>query len=425
MDDQQPTKSPKRQHRRSEGSVTKKGGLWYAVLTIGRDQTGRHQTGRQARHWSKGFKTKRSAEHALAQLLIEGRQAKETTYDVESVIKAYIEHDVTSRGRRSPTTTQRYRGLLQNIQPMWKKRVDRLDGQEIEAFYMSLVDGGLSHTTVHHVHNLMFAAFRWARSSKRGLITRNPFDNDSVDKPHRAKSNAQSFTVAQAQRALEYLVATKHANALVFSLASACRRGETCGLKWSAVDLVRKVAIIRESRYQVRGDVGQKPTKADRIREVPLNNTALQALEAERIRQEQRRRFAGDAWVESGHVFTDEFGAPLSPMALTNAFSRCAKRAGLPTTRMHDLRHTAATFILSAGGNPSAATQILGHSEEGTTLRIYGHVIGLDSIRASKQIDRALASRSFSRSEPLKKKKPRKNEAQVVAPTGIEPVFAT
>lgn len=405
--------------RRSEGSVIQKRGLWYAVLTIGRDQAGR-----QVRHWSKGLKTKRAAERALAQFLIEGRQAKETVHDVASVITAYIEHDVTPRGRRSPTTTQRYRGLLQNIRPIWTKRVDRLEGREIEVLYMSLVDSGLSHTTVHHVHNLMFAAFRWARSSKRGLITRNPFDNDAVDKPHRAKSNAQSFTIAQTQRALEYLVATKHANALVFSLATACRRGETCGLKWSAVDLDRKIAIIRESRYQIRGEVGQKLTKADRIREVPLNNTALQALEAERVRQEQRREFADDAWVESGHVFTDELGAPLSPMALTNAFSRCSKQAGLPTTRMHDLRHTAATFILSAGGNPSAATQILGHSEEGTTLRIYGHVIGLDSVRASRQIDRAL-SRHPSRHEPAEKKKPRKNRALDLAPTGIEPVFAT
>ena len=332
MDEQQPRKSPSSRRRRSEGSVTQKRGRWYAVLS-GK----RNERGRRTRYWSHAFETRRAAEHALAQLLIEGRQAKETTHDVESIVSAYIEHDVTPRGGRSPTTTQRYRGLLKNIQPIWKKRVDRLSGQEIEALYMSLVDGGLSHTTVHHVHNLMFAAFRWARSSKRGLITRNPFDNDSVDKPHRAKSNAQSFTVAQAQRALEYLVATKHANALVFSLATACRRGETCGLKWSAVDLDRKVAIIRESRYQVRGEVGQKPTKADRIREVPLNNTALEALEAERVRQEQRRAFAGDTWVESGHVFTDELGAPLAPMALTNAFSRCAKHAGLPTTRMHDL----------------------------------------------------------------------------------------
>lgn len=150
------------------------------------------------------------------------------------------------------------------------------------------------------------------------------------------------------------------------------------------------MVTIKESRYQVKGQQGQKPTKSDRIREIPLNLTALDALKAERTRQNARREFASTAWVESGHVFTDERGKPLSPMALTNAFGRCARLAGLPTTRMHDLRHTAATFILSAGGNPVAASKILGHSDKATTLRIYGHVIDTDSIEAVASIDDAL-----------------------------------
>jgi len=116
----------------------------------------------------------------------------------------------------------------------------------------------------------------------------------------------------------------------------------------------------------------------------------MHALTAERDRQNDRRRFAGDAWNESGHVFTDECGSPLSPMALTNAFGRCARKAHLPTTAMHHLRHTAATFILSAGGSPAAAAQILGHSEKTTTLRLYGHVIGFDEVKAARSIDRAL-----------------------------------
>jgi len=74
----------------------------------------------------------------------------------------------------------------------------------------------------------------------------------------------------------------------------------------------------------------KSPNQSRSNSRVPLNNTALQALEAERTRQEERREFAGDAWRESGHVFTDELGQPLFPMALTNAFSRCAKKAGLP-----------------------------------------------------------------------------------------------
>lgn len=365
--------------------MTRKGRRWYAVLTVGKDAAGR-----QVRHWSRGFKTRREAERGLAQLLIDGRQAKETRHTVRQVVSEYIDRDVTRRGKRSPTTTQRYRGLLKNMESIYGDRVDRLPLAMLEAFYLRLLESGLSQTTVHHVHGLLFAAFRWAKGKRIGLITRNPFEEDHFEAPRRAKSNARAFTVEQARRALEFLAHTKHANALIFCLATACRRGEACGLKWDAVDFDRRVAVIRESRYQITGKQGQKPTKAESIREVPLNDTALGALAAERKRRDKRRASAGDAWAETGHVFADELGNALSPMALTNAFYRCAKIAGLPSTRMHDLRHTAATFILSAGANPAAATEILGHSERGTTLRIYGHVIDLDSVRAARTIDRAL-----------------------------------
>jgi integrase len=375
--------------RRCTGSVTKKKRLWYAVLSVGRSDQGK-----QLRHWSKGFKTRRAAERALAQLLLEERTIAQTRCTVEFVVTQYIEHDITPRGKRSPTTTQRYRGLLKNAHALHNQRVDQLDGATIERAYSALLDHGLSSTTVHHVHNLLFAAFRWAKSKGVALVTRNPFDLDEINRPRRQPSAAQAFTVAQIQAVLQAIEKTKHSNALIFCLATGCRRGEACGLRWSAVDFDRRVAIIRESRYQISGEQGQKPTKARRVREIPLNQTALEALGAERQRQRQWREDAGDAWCDSDHVFCDERGAPLSPIALTNAFRRCAINTGLPTTRLHDLRHTAATFILSAGGSLASTATILGHSEKTTTLRLYGHVIGLDEARAAKYIDRALRKRT-------------------------------
>jgi integrase len=205
----------------------------------------------------------------------------------------------------------------------------------------------------------MFTAFSWGSLRRAGLVSRNPFTHDDIEKPHRTKSAALSLTIEQARTALLEIVKSKHCNALVFSLASGCRRGESCGLKWDAIDLEQLKAIIRESRYQVKDFVGQKCVKEERIREIPLNYTALQALLAERERQAQWRRQADDAWTESGFVFTDELGAPLSPMKLTNAFLRVARRAKLPTTRMHDLRHTAATFILSAAATRSRRARYL------------------------------------------------------------------
>jgi|SRR5579884_341219 len=204
--------------QRANGSVTKKKHLWYAVVTLSRSSDGK-----QLRQWSRGFKTRRAAEHKLAQLLLDHRVAAETRHTLECVVTQYIDHDVTSHGRRSPTTTLRYRGLLKNMAPLFKERVDRLDGATIERFYDTLLESGLSHTTVHHVHNLMFAAFRWAKTHKVELITRNPFEADDVEKPRRARSNAQSFTIQQAQAALESLRRTKHRHALLFCLATGCR----------------------------------------------------------------------------------------------------------------------------------------------------------------------------------------------------------
>lgn len=373
--------------RRSTGSITQKGRRWYAVLTIGRTRTGNQQ-----RQWSTGFKTRREAEKHLAHLLTEEHVRARTRTIIGSVVAKYIDNDVSSRGRRSPTTTARYRGLLKNMGPIVNTHADKITASEIEGLYSMLLTKGLSQTTVHHVHNLLYAALTWGSRKAVGLVTQNPFVNEDICKPRRLKGGARSFTVAQALVLIDELAKTKHANPLIFSLATGCRRGEVCGLKWSSIDFARKVAIMRESRFQIRGVVGQKSTKADRIREIPLNRTALRALDAQRSRTKHLQVLAGDGWVHSDHVFVDEFGAPLSPMALTNAFSRCAKRAGAPSTRMHDLRHTAATFMLSAGGNTAATAQILGHSEKSTTLRIYGHVIGMDEIRAIRSIDRALAS---------------------------------
>jgi hypothetical protein len=63
-----------------------------AFLTLGRDRAGL-----QMRHWSKGFKTHRQAEHALAQLLIEGRVAKETSYTLERIVSEYVKRDFTPK----------------------------------------------------------------------------------------------------------------------------------------------------------------------------------------------------------------------------------------------------------------------------------------------------------------------------------------
>jgi hypothetical protein len=85
--------------RRSVGSVTQKRSLWYAVLNIKKSDASS-----RSRFWSTGFKTRREAERALAQLLIEERQAKASQATVVEVVSRYITEDVTVNGRSKAYT---------------------------------------------------------------------------------------------------------------------------------------------------------------------------------------------------------------------------------------------------------------------------------------------------------------------------------
>jgi integrase len=74
-------------------------------------------------------------------------------------------------------------------------------------------------------------------------------------------------------------------------------------------------------------------------------------------------------------VFVTETGAPIHISDLTKHFKSALKRAGLPTIRFHDLRHTAATLMLANGVSLVTVSKILGHSSPAITATIYAHAL--------------------------------------------------
>jgi len=88
-------------------------------------------------------------------------------------------------------------------------------------------------------------------------------------------------------------------------------------------------------------------------------------------------------------VFADIDGKPIDPSTLTHNFGRIVKRAGL-SARFHDLRHSYATLMLTAGVHPKIVSEALGHSTVAITLDIYSHVTPGLQEAAAKQLDSVL-----------------------------------
>ena len=62
-------------------------------------------------------------------------------------------------------------------------------------------------------------------------------------------------------------------------------------------------------------------------------------------------------------------------MALTWAFRRLAKKAGVPNVKLHDLRHFHASVMLQQGQSPALVSKRLGHASVSTTMDIYSHIL--------------------------------------------------
>jgi integrase len=68
---------------------------------------------------------------------------------------------------------------------------------------------------------------------------------------------------------------------------------------------------------------------------------------------------------------------------------RLRVRAGLPTARFYDTRHTFASTLLSGGVSVVAAADFLGHTP-GMLLSVYAHLLPDNHDRARAVVDAAL-----------------------------------
>ncbi|XVQ07260.1 site-specific integrase [Spirillospora sp. CA-255316] len=154
------------------------------------------------------------------------------------------------------------------------------------------------------------------------------------------------------------------------------RRGDAVGLRWCDVDLEEGTAVICRQLQPRDGRLTVCPPKtAHSTRTIALDRTTVAALRAHRSKQQAEGDAYGDRYRDSGYVFTNRNGDPMSPGWLTHIFQRLIAEHGMPPIRLHDLRHGAATLALAAGVELKVVQEMLGHSSIVLTADTYTSVL--------------------------------------------------
>lgn len=154
------------------------------------------------------------------------------------------------------------------------------------------------------------------------------------------------------------------------------RRGEACGVRWVDADLDEGVLAVAKQLVHVGKEVqeGQPKTEAsDAV--IALDKGTVTVLRAHKARQNEDRLAWGEAWQDSGRIFTREDGGELKPDWVSEQFERLVFAAGLPPIRLHDLRHGAATLALAAGTDMKIVSAMLRHSSLSITSDTYTAVL--------------------------------------------------
>ena len=160
------------------------------------------------------------------------------------------------------------------------------------------------------------------------------------------------------------------------------RRGETCGARWVDLNKARSSLKVSEQLVQLGWKVEAGKPKSDAgDRIIGLDDGTNNVLEAWRRTQNAERRTQiaeqlahGSGWIRSGRIFTGPEGSALHPAEITKYFNQLVASLALLPSRLHDLRHGAATRALEADVDIKVVQDLLGHSTSTLTRDTYTSV---------------------------------------------------
>lgn len=169
------------------------------------------------------------------------------------------------------------------------------------------------------------------------------------------------------------------------------RRGEIAGLTWADVDMKRGTITIRWNRVEFeRGTRLVEPKTAASRRVLAMPDIIRGALREQLARERGKARRAGVTVRPEDAVLTTRSRRPYWSSYLHTDFKKRLVRLGLPTMRFHDLRHTAASLMLSEGVPPRTVMEMMGHRNLAVTMLVYGHTNLRQQKEAVARMDCAL-----------------------------------
>lgn len=348
---------------RGEGSIRKRpNGTWEARLTL--------PNGKQKSFYGK---TQRDAKAKLkdAQDKIEaGIDPRGERLTVAFYLTEWID-DVKTH--LSPSTHISYTSYLRThlIPHLGTLKLTDLKAPHVNKMLKEMSANGCSARTQNLARAILRKALNDAMDAD--LIVSN-----AAAKARPAKQDVKQISPLspnQVQTLLRYTRDHWYGPLIHTAIGTGMRQGELLGLRWQDVDLDDSVIKIENAMQRVDGVPTFVKPKTDKSRRtIALDPSTSDALRRQLAQVALARQAAGDRWQEWNLVFPSRIGTPLNASNVTHQFQALLAEVGLPRQKFHDLRHCAASLLLSEGADMKIIQDFLGHAQISLTANTYTHL---------------------------------------------------
>lgn len=250
--------------------------------------------------------------------------------------------------------------------------------------------GGLSTKTIRNYHNLLNAMLKDAVHWQ--LIAFNPVERIEPPKAKRPKINFYDDEQCIQLIKLLYNEPIKYRVLIMICIYSGLRRGEVLGLEWSKIDFDNKILTIEKTiNYTKSKGIYEKEPKTDNgIRKIAFSDTIKDILLEYKEWQEEYINTYNELYYDSGKLFTQHNGKPMSPDTPSQWFAKFIAKNNLLPITLHGLRHSNASILIASGLNLRTISTRLGHSQPSFTIGTYGHMLKKADYAAADKIDELL-----------------------------------
>lgn len=370
---------PKAKRGNNEGSIYRlPGGRWRAAMTL--PSGGRKVFGGATRAEAAG---KLSAALTAQD---KGLPSLDETVTVAAFLDRWLDEVVRPDARATTLASYQMHVRLHLVPALGRIRLARLQPSDVQRMMTAKLADGLSPATVQRQRATLRAALNHAL--RWGLVSRNAAQ--LAIPPRSTATEVKPFTVDEARAILEAAKDDPFGPLYGLALSTGMRLGEILGLCWGDVDFDKRTIEVRRTLVRVQGKpILTDPKSAKARRTLPLPAMVASGMNDQRAFQQAARLLAGSRWqpvpIATGNqgegpavvpdlVFTNSTGGALHGKYVHQRFQRLLQRAGLPIKRVHDMRHSCASFLMAQGMNLRGVMEQLGHSQIGLTMNTYAHI---------------------------------------------------